>query len=59
MPAKPKLKVISPYLCPYWRFDSVDGSVAIYVPSDKGKSSMTMERANFLLDRAKQNLLKD
>lgn len=57
MPTKRKTKlknVLKPKLCPYWRYESEDGVVAIYIPDG---DKMTVERANFLLDTAKHDLM--
>lgn len=56
MKKKPKIiQVLQTPLCPYWRYDCGDGSVAIYIPNG---DAMTMERANTLLDMAKIKLLQ-
>lgn len=55
---KKKAKLINitpPKLCPYWVYRCADGEVAVYIPNG---DKMTLERANFLLDSAKRDLLK-
>lgn len=48
------VNVLKPELCPYWRYDGINGGVAIYIPDG---SPLTIERANLLLDIAKTKIL--
>lgn len=42
-------------MVPYWLYQCTDGEVAIYIPRG---GNLTVERANVLLDYAKQKLLE-
>ena len=52
--SKTKILALEPPNTAYGRFTSADGVVTVYVPRDR----ITAERANFLLDRAKEALLR-